>query len=242
MLYLISIGLSDEKDMSIRAIESAKRCDILFVEFYTTQLNTTVERLSKLIGKEIKELKREDLEEGSEKILTLAENKNVGILVGGDALIATTHSSLLIDAKKRGIRTKIVHGSSIYTAVCSTGLQIYKFGRTVTLPDFKAASVVDAIKRNKRAGLHTLVLLDVKMNAKEGLKKLLDEKAITKEDKIIACCRLGSREEIIKYDKTENLLKNKEIEKMPGVLIIPGRLHFKEEEALSFFRYPKSNK
>ena len=53
MLYLISLGLCDEKDMSLKALETAKKCEALYIELYTTKLETTVEKLSKLIGKKI---------------------------------------------------------------------------------------------------------------------------------------------------------------------------------------------
>ena len=133
-LYLISTGIWDEKDISLRGLEVARRCDILFAEFYTTRIGTTKERLEKLIGKKIKVLSRSDLEEGCDQILEKAKEKEVGILVGGDCLVSTTHSSVLLEAKKRGIPTKVIHSSSIISAVAETGLHLQKFGQFITVP------------------------------------------------------------------------------------------------------------
>ena len=115
-LTLISIGLADEKDLSLRALEAARGCDALYAELYTTVLDTDVQRLAVLIGKPVEPLPRSGFEEASDALLNEARNSRVGVLVGGDALSATTHTSLLIEARKRGIPTKVVHGSSVLTA------------------------------------------------------------------------------------------------------------------------------
>ncbi|MBI4175595.1 MAG: diphthine synthase, partial [Candidatus Aenigmarchaeota archaeon] len=230
-----------------RALEAAKKCDALYVEFYTNKMDTDVEKLSKLIGKNVIELKRSGLEEKSDKIINAARNKNVGVLIPGDALSATTHISLLLDARRKGIETRVVHGSSILTAVGEAGLQLYKFGRTVTLtyPEkgYSPAGAYDAMLENRKAGLHTLILLDIKsekgryMTAKEGLEILLEiEKRkrsglMALKTRVVAACSLGG-EGIIKYDSVENLLKDKSTGKPPAVLIFPGELHFMEKEFL----------
>jgi diphthine synthase len=255
MLYLISLGLHDEKDMSIKAIETAAKCGKLYVEFYTTKTDTNTDKIAKLIErvagvrKEITELKRSDLEENSHRILAEAEKENIGILVGGDALVATTHSSLVVDARKKGIKVEIVHGSSIYSAVAETGLHIYKFGKTTTLAfpekNYNPISCYDAILMNKKMGLHTLVLLDVKkekgkyMSVKEGLELLLKmelerkSNVITSESKVVAACKLGSEEKVIRYGTVRELVKDKSLSnKTPAVIVIPGELHFTEEEFL----------
>jgi len=134
VLVLISIGLADERDMSLRALEAARECDILLSEFYTNKINTNTEKLSKLIGKPVREISRKDLEENFNWILEEAKNKNVGILVGGDCLVATTHYSIVLEAKKLEIPVKIIHGSSIISAIGETGLHLKKFGPYVTIP------------------------------------------------------------------------------------------------------------
>ena len=45
VLYLIGLGLGDEKDVTIRGLECAKRCTKLYLEFYTSILGIDIERL-----------------------------------------------------------------------------------------------------------------------------------------------------------------------------------------------------
>jgi len=236
MLYLISIGLHDEKDLSLRAIETARECDTLYVELYTTKLDTNIEKLSQTIGKPVIEVKRKDLEEESERILEEAKTKKVGILIGGDCFTATTHINLLEDAKKRRIPTKVVHSSSIYTAVCETGLFIYKFGKTATIPlNGKMENVKSTVKNNRKLGLHTLLLLDldneinIYMNVFDALKLLLKEKIVSKSDSLIVFSDAGGKSEIY-YDTVRSLVWKRI--PLPAVLVIPGKLHFREKEFL----------
>jgi len=227
MLYLISLGLYDEKDMSIRALEILKKCESVYVEFYTNKVGTDVKKLSELIKKPVRELDRSGMEEASASVLSESESKDVAIIVPGDALTATTHISLLLDAKREGIKTEIVHGSSIFTAVAETGLQLYKFGRVATLTEPLAISTLEAVKTNQKAGLHSLILLDIGMTATRALELLKDE---LKDQKVIAACQLGGDSEIA-YGAIEELLKQK-FEKEPAVIIVPGELHFMEKEFL----------
>lgn len=39
MLYLVGMGICDEKDVSLRAVETLKKCDIVFAEGYTAPTN-----------------------------------------------------------------------------------------------------------------------------------------------------------------------------------------------------------
>ncbi|MEM7826293.1 MAG: diphthine synthase [Candidatus Aenigmatarchaeota archaeon] len=248
VLYFISLGLSDEKDMSIKALETAKSCDLLFAEFYTTKLNTTKEKLEEIIGKPIKLLSRKGVEENFQEILNEAKTKKVGFLVGGDCFIATTHISLRMEAIKQGIETKVIHGSSIISAIAETGLHIYKFGPCVTLPLREKTkgklpeSVYEVIKMNKERGLHTLCLLDLDaeknefLSVREGFEILLaleearKEGLISLQDKVVVFSKAGSEESLILFEKIEDLMK-KDIA-LPAVIIIPGLLHFTEREFL----------
>jgi len=240
-LSLISIGLSDEKDLSIRALEEAKSCDVLYAEMYTTKLDTDTERLSTLIGKPVEELTRNRLEEESDILLDEAQRRKVGLLVGGDCLTATTHISLILDARRRGIPTRVVHGSSILTAVAETGLSLYKFGRTVTLPlpnKGPADTVLNSLEENLEHGLHTLILLDVEtgqhLTIDQATAILLDAErpnTFDRETLIVGVARLGSENPIIKAGKAAEIAQA-DLGAPPHALIIPGRLHFLEAEAI----------
>ena len=182
-LVFVGLGLYDERDLSLRALEEARACDVLFAEFYTSSLRgTTAERLAALIGKPVAVLRREDVESGV-VLLRAAATKRVGFLVPGDPMMATTHVDLRLRAEEAGVRTRIVHGSSIFTAAIGTlGLQAYKFGRTTTIPipdeGFRPTSPVDVIAANRASGLHTLVLLDLRegrfLSANEAVRYLID--------------------------------------------------------------------
>lgn len=242
-LILISIGLFDEWDLSLRALEEARGCDALYAELYTTKLKTDLGRLEALIGRPIKRLRRRDLEEGAEALLEEADNLRVGVLVGGDCLTATTHISLLIMAAKRGIPFRVIHGSSILTAVAEAGLSIYKFGRTVTLPlpgRGVPDSVLRAIYENRMLGLHTLILLDLEveedryLTVNEALKILLGSDrlgALDEETLVVGVSRLGSDNPQIKAGRAGEIAKES-FGEPPQALIISGDLHFVEAEAL----------
>ncbi len=179
-LSLISIGLADERDMSQRALEEAQGCDVLYAELYTMKLATTLAALSELTKKPVTLLPRGDLEERSGDIIEEARSRSVGVLVGGDCLSATTHISLVLDAAKRGVKTRVIHGSSIFTAVAETGLSIYKFGRTVTMPlpeKGPADTVLRGVEENLQTGLHTLILLDLDLPGMDGLALVRQLKA-----------------------------------------------------------------
>jgi diphthine synthase len=116
-LSLISLGLADERDMSLHALDEARDCDTLYAELYTMKLVTTLAALTELIGKPITLLPRGDLEERSVKIIEEARGRKVGVLIGGDCLSATTHVSLLLETAENGVETRVIHGSSIFSAV-----------------------------------------------------------------------------------------------------------------------------
>ncbi|MFH0817032.1 MAG: diphthine synthase [Candidatus Micrarchaeota archaeon] len=249
MLILVGLGIFSELDISVRGLEELKNCRVAFAERYTHfGSEKTIENLEKLAGKKITILTREDVE-GEEKFLSEAKGKRVCLLVGGDPMISTTHISLVLAAKKMGIETKIIHSSSIFTAaVGESGLQIYKFGKTVTLPfwreNYKPTSTYEVIQENASRGLHTLVFLDIAekmMEAKEALE-LLAKMEKTKKgkiaragDSVVVLSKIGGESQKIFFGKISELLK-RSLGAPPFILIFPGKLHFLEEEALERFR------
>jgi diphthine synthase len=235
MLYLISLGIYDKKDISVKGLEIARNCDVLYLEGYTNYFSYSLKELSEFIGGEVKELKRKDVENNSDKLLEEAKNKKVGLLVGGDALSATTHISLLLDAKKKNVRFKVIHSSSVFNAIAETGLFLYKFGATVSVPfeNKNVKSIMEILKKNLDNGLHTLFLLDLKdkkyMKINGALEYLLNN-GIGNLD-CICCEALGSDKERFKYGKIKHLVKEK-FDSFPQCLIVVGKLHFIEKEAL----------
>lgn len=233
MLYLIGLGLGNEKSITIEGLEAAKKCECYF-ESYTSKYDS-IEKLEKLIGKKITILKRGDVEEDSQKLLDFAKEKDVALFVIGDPLAATTHADLIIEAKKQKIQARIIHNASIFSAIGETGLQLYKFGRAATIPYIRQTeSVKGAIEGNRKLGLHTLLLLDLDaekgkyMSLKEALEILLEKKIISGNEKLVAAHI--SEESQVFYGIPEELAKNKI--GAPSVLIVPGKLHFLEQEFL----------
>ncbi|CAN8003811.1 unnamed protein product [Ixodes hexagonus] len=103
-------------------------------------------------------------------MLQAAKDEDVAFLVVGDPLGATTHSDLMLRAHELGVETRLVHNASIMTAVGCCGLQLYSFGETVSIvlwtEGWKPHSYYDKIAANRRRGLHTLCLLDIKLKEK----------------------------------------------------------------------------
>jgi diphthine synthase len=245
---LIGLGLFDEKDISLKGLEEAKNSSKVYAEVYTSIWKGSFKKLEKMVGKKISLLERKDLEEEFEKILEEAKEEKIAVFVPGDPLIATTHSSLILEARKRGVGTKIIHSSSIISAIAECGLHIYKFGKILTIPlpektKILPQSVYDGIKENLGRGLHTLCLLDVDVESKKFLEvnealgilmemeNIFNKKVVSLSTKILVLSEIGSDKPKIVYDKIENLLKQEF--NLPAVIIIPGELHFTEKEFLN---------
>ncbi|MBI4154204.1 diphthine synthase [Candidatus Woesearchaeota archaeon] len=234
MLYLIGLGLKED-DLPLRAVDILENCDSIYYETFTSAWMGDIEKIADTAGKDIELLPREKVE--SDFLVNEAKKKNVVLLVPGDPLTATTHIQLVMDAKKSGVPFEILHAPSIFTAIAETGLQLYKFGRTTTLPapqnNYKPSSQFDVIRENMKSKLHTLVLLDIGMTAKEGLK-ILAENGFA-DTFAVACCRLGTKERKIKPGKVSELAARKELSQAPAAIVIAGELNFKEEEAMKLW-------
>ncbi len=236
MLYLIGLGIWDEKDISVKGLEICKKVDDVYCELYTAAWGGSLGKLGKMIGKEIGIVERKDVENDSGVFLEKAKAKDIVLLVPGDPLVATTHLHLLDEAKREGIPFQVVHSSSILTVIGRTGLQLYKFGRVVTIPspkeNYSPDSFYEMIRKNLENGLHSLLLLDIEMGTKKAMEILKridgDKGGILKGKKMVICSKLGSDKEMIVYGKETNLPP-------PAVIIIPGDLHFSEEEYLEKF-------
>jgi diphthine synthase len=248
-IVFVGLGLHDEMGISLRGLEEVKTADNVFIELYTNLMaDFSKENLEKISGRKLQTVSREELEERSEKlILEMAETGKVVLLVPGDPLIATTHVALRIHAEKLGIKTRVVHGASILSAVTGlSGLHNYKFGKSVTIPllsENPSETPYEVIAQNKKRGLHTLCLLDVKveenryMKICEGLESLLkvEEKRkdniVVMDTLVVGIARAGSNDPTVKAGFLEDLL-NYDFGGPPHSVVFPGELHFMEAEAL----------
>jgi diphthine synthase len=247
-LVFVGLGLHDEKGISLKGVEETKSADAVFMELYTNLLpDFSIKRFEAIIGKKIHLLQRRNLEEeNGALLLNAAEKGKTVFLVPGDPLIATTHVTLRIEAEKHGVKTRIVHGASIISAIIGlSGLHNYKFGKTVTVPFPENLSETpnNVIAQNKKLGLHTLCLLDLKIDEKrfltlnKALTLLLEieqkrnEGIITPNTIAVGIARAGSDTPTVKADYIKNLAKH-DFGNPPQSLIFPGKLHFMETEAL----------
>ncbi|ORX39024.1 tetrapyrrole methylase [Kockovaella imperatae] len=167
MLYIIGLGLSDEKDITVKGLEAVKRCERVYLESYTSILMIPKEKLEAFYGREVITATRETVELESDDILRDADKVDVAFLVVGDPLGATTHSDLILRASDLNIPTTVIHNASILTALGATGLQMYNFGQTISLPFYTETwtpeSWYDRLEENLQVGMHTLVLVDIKV-------------------------------------------------------------------------------
>ncbi|PIN81076.1 diphthine synthase [Candidatus Woesearchaeota archaeon CG10_big_fil_rev_8_21_14_0_10_30_7] len=234
MLNLIGIGLNDEKDITVKGLDLVKNSDLILLENYTSLLQCSVQDLEKFYDKKIELANRERIENDCEKLVEQAKTKNVTILVIGDALSATTHVEYILECKKQNVNFNIVHNASIFTAIAITGLQLYKFGKTASIPFHEADSYWNIYQENQKINAHTLFLLDLQdekfMTGHEAIKKLI-KKGLDPLTKAVIVERLGSSNAQVHCDTARNLLTT-DLGPAPHSLIIPGKLHFKEEEAL----------
>jgi len=250
-LNFIGLGLNDEKDISVKGLETVKKADFVYLENYTSKLNCNLNYLEQLYGKKIILADRKLVEIEAEKtILQQAKTKEVAFLIVGDVFSATTHMDLFLRAKKLGIKTKIVHNASVLTAIAVTGLQLYKFGKTTSIP-FENENVeapYDVLKSNQENSSHTLFIMDLNQNnnnsltVNDAIRYLLKvelkrgSRVFTDNTLCVGCAKLGSLDQIIKAGKAASLLKENFSNGMHCLIVPAKQLHFMEEEALKLYR------
>ncbi len=232
IMTLALIGTGIAFDLTLAGLDTIKACKEAYIESYTNPIvEKTQKDIEHLAKKSIMHIGREKVE--SDFLILRAKETEVCLLCSGDPLIATTHISLLVDAKAKGIRTKVIHNSSIYSvAPGRAGLQAYRFGKTATLvnpkPNYKPTSSLQIIRDNQMRDLHTLVLLDTEpqpMEAKDALGMLSEFK------EAVVLSRLGWENERIIHGKIEEIQKM-DLGNAPFTIIIPAKLHPIEEEYL----------
>ncbi|CAL4939447.1 unnamed protein product [Urochloa decumbens] len=205
MLYVVGLGLGDERGVTVRGLDAVRRCARVYMEAHTALLALAVDdhpssRLAKLVrsrsfalptrrslkqhlrcfialqeklyGKEVIVAGREmvDGEDRSDRILREATGADVAFLVIGHPFGSdepsgkTTHTDLVLRAKKLGVGVKVIDSASVLNAVGACGLQLHRYGEAIAVPFFtetcKRDHFYQAIVNNRWLGLHTLCLLD----------------------------------------------------------------------------------
>lgn len=233
-MALTLIGTGVAFDLTLAGLEALKSCDEAYIETYTNPIDEAkIRALERTCGKKITLLARDRME--SPFLAHKAKSSDVCILASGDPLTATTHITLVMEARQNGVPVRIIHNSSIYSvAPARAGLQAYRFGKTTTLvnprPHYKPLSSLDVIRENLARNAHSLVLLDTEpqpMEAKAALEML------SEFDSAVVLSRVGLPDEKISYGKVSELVKQAgKLGKPPFTVIVPAKLHPLEEEFL----------
>ena len=246
MLWFVGLGISGAKSIPLEAQEVLAKADIVYLEQFTSPIGKSdLSKIKKMTKGEFKPAKRWLVEDGNE-ILKNAKRKKVVLLSYGDPYIATTHIELRTRAIEEKIKTKSIHASSSLTSMIGEcGLHFYKVGRIATImSEMKSLTTpYYVIYKNIIEGNHTVLLLeynqdkDFFLDPKEALVGLLETEKGQKRNVIdsstyaVVASRVGFASQSIISGQISSL-KKMDFGKPPHTVIITGRLHFTESDAL----------
>eukprot|EP01063_Lacrimia_lanifica_P003836 TRINITY_DN12111_c0_g1_i1.p1 TRINITY_DN12111_c0_g1~~TRINITY_DN12111_c0_g1_i1.p1 ORF type:complete len:291 (+),score=129.79 TRINITY_DN12111_c0_g1_i1:261-1133(+) len=266
-LYLVGLGLGDEKDITVKGLETVRQCDKVYLEAYTSILLShqvgDASQLSEFYGKEVIVADREAVESGD--ILDGAKELKVALLVVGDPFGATTHSDLVVRCKEQGIECNVIHNATIMSAIGACGLQLYRYGQAVSIcfwtDSWRPDSWFEKLEQNAQLGLHTLLLLDIKVkeqsieNMARGRKvyepprfmtvqqcaeqtlEILESKpdsVIKPETRAVGLARVGAPDQMIVSGTIRELAEMDFGEPLHS-MVICGDVHEAEEEHLAIY-------
>jgi len=249
MLSFVGLGISGFESIPIEGLEAISKADIVYLEQFTSPIGKSdVDKIQNAIKGEFIPAKRWLVEDGKE-ILEKSKEKNVVLLAYGDPYIATTHIELRTRAIELKIETRSIHASSSLTSMIGEcGLHFYKVGKIATImSEMKSLTYpYYIIYKNIIEGNHTVLLLEYNQNKdffldpKDALKELLEteegqgRKVLTESSYAIVASRIGFKDQTIISGKLSSLAQT-DFGKPPHTVIIPGRLHFTESDALRLF-------
>jgi len=249
MLSFVGLGISGFESIPIEGLEAISKADIVYLEQFTSPIGKSdVDKIQNAIKGEFIPAKRWLVEDGKE-ILEKSKEKNVVLLAYGDPYIATTHIELRTRAIELKIETRSIHASSSLTSMIGEcGLHFYKVGKIATImSEMKSLTYpYYVIYKNIIEGNHTVLLLEYNQNKdffldpKEALKGLLEtekgqgRKVLTESSYVIVASRIGFKDQVIISGKISSLAQT-DFGKPPHTVIIPGKLHFTESDALKLF-------
>ena len=249
MLSFVGLGISGFESIPIEGLNAISTADVVYLEQFTSPIGKSdLEKIQNAIKGEFRPAKRWLVEDGNE-ILEAAKENNVVLLSYGDPYIATTHIELRARAIENKTETRSIHASSSLTSMIGEcGLHFYKVGRIATImSEMKSLTTpYYVIYKNLIEGNHTVLLLeynqdkDFFLDPNDALKGLLEteqgqrRKVITESSYVIVASRIGFEDQTIISGKISSLSKMN-FGKPPHTIIIPGRLHFTESDALKLF-------
>jgi len=246
MLWFVGLGISGFKSIPNEALDILSKADIVYLEQFTSPIGESdLVKIKNVTKGEFKPAKRWLVEDGNE-ILQNAKTKKVVLLSYGDPYIATTHIELRTRAIEEKIKTFSIHASSSLTSMIGEcGLHFYKVGRIATIMSETKSLTTPyyLIYKNIIEGNHTVLLLeynqdkDFFLDPKDALNALLETEkgqrrnVINLSTYVIVASRIGFNNQTIISGKISSL-KKRDFGKPPHTIIVPGRLHFTESDAL----------
>ncbi len=253
-LYIVGGGISAEY-LTLKALRIIMNADKVYVDTYTSIApgldDALIARLNP--SAEVVKATRNTLEERSNKIIEEAKEHNIVVVVPGDPHLATTHISLVVEARRRGVEAHIIPGvSGLYAVIDECGLQVYRFGKIVTLvypeENYKPYTTIEVIHENHRRNLHTMVLLDLRldtgkaMTIPEAVDILLEiEKELTLRENLspilekallVGVARAGLPDSSCIAGKPDRLRQANYPPPPHTIIVTAPKLHPIEEEAL----------
>jgi len=249
MLWFVGLGISGFKSIPNEALEVLSKADIVYLEQFTSPIGKSdLTKIKNATKGEFKPAKRWLVEDGKE-ILENSKKKKVVLLSYGDPYIATTHIELRARAMQEKIKTYSIHAASSLTSMIGEcGLHFYKVGRIATImSEMKSLTTpYYVIYKNIIEGNHTVLLLeynqdkDFFLDPNDALKGLIETEKGQKRNVIsastfaIVASRIGFKDQSIISGKISSL-KKEDFGLPPHTVIIPGRMHFTESDALKMF-------
>ena len=247
MLWFIGLGVSGSDSLPSEAIKIIQDANLVYLESFTSPIYKKHEdEIRNLVHGNFKTAKRWLVEDGQE-IINTAKNSTVVLLSYGDPYIATTHVELRTRAKLENIETKTIHSTSIVTAMIGeVGLQFYKVGRIMTIMNEKKSITTPyrIIFKNLIDGLHSIILLEYNqdenffLDPKNAILSLLNvereqrRNVVNENTFAVVVSRIGFKTQKITSGKFNNLLKI-DFGEPPHSIIITGKLHFTESDAIN---------
>lgn len=238
MLLLIGLGPRPPGSLQADARSALDGAEVIYLENYTN-LGYTVEQLSNDLARTVLPAPRSTVE--SDELIEAAKTKTIALCVIGDIFTATTHSTIYLECLSKGIPLQLYPNAGVMNTIALTGLELYKFGQTISIPypigEYKPDSYLAKIAANQQNGLHTLCLLDIKsdedryMTIPEALA-LLDGKLPLHT--LIGVARLAAPDMLVRAGTLETL-SALDWGSQPHCLVIPGALNAVEEEFIEYW-------
>jgi diphthine synthase len=247
MLWFVGLGISGTRSIPIEVVKIIQKADFVYLESFTSPIyKQQEEEIKNIVSGSFKIAKRWLVEDGQE-ILKASKSSTVILLSYGDPYIATTHIELRTRAKLEKIETNTIHSASAITSMIGeAGLQFYKVGRIVTIMNEKKSVITPytSIFKNLIQGLHSVILLEYNqdenyfLDPKDAISSLMDVEKEQKRNVVnndtfaIVASRIGFETQKITSGKFSNLLKV-DFGEPPHSIIITGKLHFTESDAIN---------